>query len=655
MDRPPARRTVADVTASDMTHPLTAVALERLLKTATRRGLEAGIVGDTARRAGEYHAGQRRRSGEPYVTHCIEVATLVADMGGSLAMVQAALLHDVVEDTEATREQIRDEFGPVVERLVDGCTKVAAVHPDEKVAHRQATNLRKLFVVLAEDPRVVVIKLCDRLHNLRTIAALPPEKARRIGEETLAVHAPLAHRLGLSALKAELEDRAYAAADPEGYANTAARLAAPNLHQRLASARHLLQAHLDGAGFSGEVSGRIKHLWSVHRKAGRTAADPLDLPDLLGLRIICETEAECFTALGLVHLLWEPDLGRLRDYINNPKSNGYQSLHTTVSTGDGERLEVQIRTKTMHALAEHGAAAHHAYKHGEEPAWVGRLLEWAGEDLTDEEYVSGVHDELGHRKQILVLTPKGEIVELPEGAVVVDFAYAIHSEIGDRCVGARVDGRVAPLDTVLRNGQRVEVLTGKREGPADEWLEWVRTSKARTRIRARIQHRDPGGTVETSPMTRRETRRPPLRTAGRAGERQRVPMSPGLPDLVPEIAGCCRPNPGHRVIGIVGRATVRVHAAGCPSLEGILQDSPGRVVPVHWVLEGSVLEVLRVVSEERDGILTDLAAAVSSVEGFLHATDAKGDVLEAVVEVPRRRRKDLRTAVRLVAGVHEIR
>jgi guanosine-3',5'-bis(diphosphate) 3'-pyrophosphohydrolase len=643
------------VDATDLTHPLTATALERLLATVVRRGLDQEAVRTAAYWAGTKHAGQRRRSGEPYVTHCFEVATMVADLGGSLAMVQASLLHDVVEDTGTTLLELRREFGATVSRLVDGCTKVAAVHPDEGIARRQAVNLRKLFVSLAEDPRVVVVKLCDRLHNLRTIDALPAEKARRIGEETLAVHAPLAHRLGLSAIKAELEDRAYAVADPEGYAKTAERLAAADLHVKLEDARHELQKHLEERAFRAEVSGRIKHLWSVHRKARRLGADPLNLPDLLGLRIICENQTECFTALGLVHELWDPDLRRLRDYINNPKSNGYQSLHTTVESGDGRLLEVQIRTRAMHAAAEHGAAAHHAYKNGEEPAWVGRLLAWAGEDLTDEEYVTGVHDELGHRKEILVLTPRGEIVELPEGAVVVDFAYAIHSEIGDSCIGARVDGRVVPLNTVLQDGQRVEVLTGRREGPSGEWLEWVRTSKARTRIRSRLQTDAPAPVPAVEPRRTENARSKRSRTTGRTKPvRDRVPMAPGIPDAVLKIAGCCRPGPGQRVIGIVGRTGIRAHASDCVAVEGILAVTPGRTVPVHWVLEGSLLETLSLTCVTRDGLLTDLAGAVAGVEGSLHSVSTNTADLELVAEVPRRRRKDLRAALRLVDGVRSI-
>jgi RelA/SpoT family (p)ppGpp synthetase len=632
-------------------HPLTIEALARLVAITSERGLSADTCTHTATWAAERHRGQWRKSGEPYVTHCIEVAILVTDMGGSAPMVQAALLHDTVEDTPTTLADISEEFGDDVSRIVDGCTKVALVHPDAGTAERQAANLRKLFLSLADDPRVVLVKLCDRLHNLRTIAALPPEKARRIGEETLAVHAPLAHRMGLGALKAELEDRAFAVAAPEEYSRMAAAITATDSHEKLQQARLILAAHLNAQGISCSVSGRVKHLWSAHRKAARLRTEPGNLPDLLGLRVICADEETCQEVLGAVHNLWKPDLARLRDYVNRPKPNGYQSLHTTVTGPEGRLLEVQVRTQSMHDAAEHGAASHHAYKHGHEPAWVNRLLEWSNEDLTDEEYLEGVHDELGVRKQILTLTPRGQVIELPEGACPVDFAYAVHSAIGDRCVGAKIDGRMVSLDTRLKNGQMVEILTGQRNGPALEWLEWVRTSKARSRIRAhtnREQARAATPVTKTSPGRPRRTTTHTVTPPANA----RIPRTPWLDDLALSIAGCCTPKPGELVAGIVGRGEIRVHRSDCEDFTRVATKNPGRHLPVHWVREGHSLESINLQATPRPGLLAELAGAARSVGGtLLTSTTDDTEKTTLLVDTPRSRKRDLRTSLQLVDGV----
>jgi GTP pyrophosphokinase len=569
-------------------------------------------------------------------------------------MVQAALLHDTVEDTQRETLDIETAFGKEVAQLVDACTKVAVVHPDAASAQRNAANLRKLFVSLAADPRVIVIKLCDRLHNLRTIGALPPEKARRIGEESLAVHAPLAHRMGLGALKAELEDRAFAAADPAEWHNTAARIAASGLHHRLEQARGELVAHLTSSGLEGDVSGRVKHLWSVCRKSQRHAVDPLELPDLLGLRVVCADIDACYSTLAAVHTLWEPDLSRLRDYINRPKSNGYQSLHTTVDTPSG-RLEVQVRTDAMHAAAEHGSAAHHSYKHpGNEPRWVERLVAWAGEDLSDEEYLEGVHSELGTRQEILVLTPRGEIIELPAGATVIDFAYAIHSEVGDRCIGSLIDGRIAALDTPLLSGQRIEILTGQRKGPALEWLDWAVTSRARSRIRAHhVRLRGDIPTDSPTPIATPPVSLPVPRTRDTA---TLVPAVVGLDGVVSRLGGCCHPAPPAHLAGLVSRGRVTVHRSGCSVVESILAADPGRRCSAYWVRPQQSLLELIVGGGERAGLRAEIAAAVAGASATLLSIDTCDDgTLRVVVAVTQGRGRDLRSALRLVHGVSTVR
>lgn len=656
MDRPVSPSTVLAVNVnnhSSLGHPAVRDALDALIRLSAERDLDVTAIQRAADWAADAHGEQRRRSGEPYVIHPIEVAALVADLGATTAMVQAALLHDTVEDTPRETVDIEAAFGQEVARLVDACTKVAVVHPDAASAQRNAANLRKLFVALAADPRAIVIKLCDRLHNLRTIGVLPPEKARRIGEESLAVHAPLAHRMGLGALKAELEDRAFAAADPGEWRDTAARIAASDLHSRLEQAREQLDDHLRAAGFHGDISGRVKHLWSIRRKAQRHGIDPLELPDLLGLRVVCADVDECYEILAAVHTLWEPDLSRLRDYINRPKSNGYQSLHTTVTTPSG-RLEVQVRTREMHAAAEHGSAAHHSYKHpGNEPRWVDRLVAWAGEDLSDEEYLEGVHSELGTRQEILVLTPRGEIIELPAGATVVDFAYAIHSEVGDRCVGARVDGRITALDTALLNGQRVEILTGQRNGPALEWLDWVVTSRARSRIRAHhVRLRAGNSSMPPAPV--------PVPSPGASlrplDTVTLVPAAVGLDGVVSHLGGCCRPVPPAHLTGLVSRGRVTVHRSDCADIANILAADPGRRCSVYWVQPQQHLLELIVGGGERPGLRAEVAAAVAGAGATLLSIDTcDNETLRVVVAVAQGRGRDLRAALRLVHGVSMVR
>ncbi|MFN0027072.1 MAG: RelA/SpoT family protein [Acidimicrobiales bacterium] len=451
----------------------------------------------------ERHEGQRRRSGEPYITHPLRVAAIVAALNADVDTVIGAVLHDTVEDTNATLEDIRQRFGAPVAGLVDGATKLAAVRGDDP-DQLEAARLRKLFVALAADPRVVVIKLADRLHNLRTIAPLPPNKQARIARETLAIHGPLAHRLGLAGIKTELEDRAFAIAHPEEFQRTTQVLAdMPELAAALEAARTTLVAHLAAVGINAEVQARIKHAWSVYRKE-RAGYDLASLHDLLGLRIIVGTVTECYAALGEVHALWEPVPGRIKDYISRPKFNAYRSIHTTVHIG-GRLLEIQVRTQEMHRQAEWGDAAHHAYKTrgpvqsgaaktgpaqmgdrlgtGEpaEPQWLQRLLDWH-DTADDGDYLRQVTSELGSG-EVWVLTPTGEVLTLPTGAGVIDFAYAIHSEVGHRCSGAKVNGKLVPLATKLRSGDRVEIMTARTTGPSLDWLAYAATGRAKGRIR----------------------------------------------------------------------------------------------------------------------------------------------------------------------------
>jgi GTP pyrophosphokinase len=634
-------------------------AVNRLRLRASVRGVAEEDLLHVIEWAAKHHEGQRRRSGEPYIVHPIEVAVLVSDLGGSRSMIWAAMLHDVVEDTPATLDDVTTQFGEEVARLVDGCTKVAIVHPEAGTAEAQSANLRKLFVSVAADPRVVVIKLCDRLHNLRTIHALPPAKAVRIGEETLAIHAPLAHRLGMGALKSELEDRAFAAADPEGYRVLRGRIGTPQHYARLMNLREELAAHLQREGLPAEVSGRVKHLWSALRKSRRHSVDPTTLPDLLGLRVLCTTVEECYSILDAVHALWAPDVSRLRDYINKPKPNSYQSLHTTVTTPAGLTLEVQVRTREMHDIAEQGVAAHHSYKHPDrEPQWLTRILELAEDDLSDEEFLAGVRGELDGRKDILVLTPRGDVLELAAGSTPVDFAFAVHTAVGEKCVGAKVDGKAVPLNTALADGQVVEILTGARNGPSLEWLEWVQTAKARSRIRAWHSQQREGQVTKTkdaesrgshpvAPRRRGRSRRPAADTA-----REIVIVGLGRCDI--KVAGCCQPAVGSDITGIVGRLRITVHSSACPAGAAVLEQSPGKRIEAVWVRHGDSARWLTIDVANRPRALTDIASAVHRVGGEILTTREAGSTMEILVAGRARREREMLTALRMLDVVKSV-
>src|SRR5437588_7508548 len=449
------------------------------------------IVRRAYERALSAHAGQRRLSGEEYVNHPMEVAAILADLELDAETLAAALLHDTVEDTPLTAEAVEQEFGPEVARLVDGVTKLGRIslRSDQQ---QQAENIRKMMVAMAEDLRVVLIKLADRLHNMRTLDPLPEVKRRKISRETLDIYAPLAHRLGIGQLKWELEDLAFRSLEPEAYEDVVKRIARKR-HERetlVSDLREILARELDGVGIKAEITGRPKHIYSVWQKMTREKKDFSEIYDLSAIRVQVDSVRDCYGVLGVVHSLWKPVPGRFKDYIAMPKSNGYQSLHTTVITHTGEPIEIQIRTHEMHRVAEFGVAAHWSYKEGgrdaafdEKLSWLRLLLEWQSEVGDAESFVDTVKIDL-FQDEVYVFTPKGDVLNLPAGSTPVDFAYRIHTEVGHRCVGARVNSRMVPLDYELKNGEIVEIITVKAgHGPSRDWLNFVKSASAKERIR----------------------------------------------------------------------------------------------------------------------------------------------------------------------------
>ncbi len=482
------------------------------------------------------HQGQLRKSGEPYLVHPLEVAGILAELELDEASIVTGLLHDTIEDTLATMEELTELFGPEIAQLVDGVTKLSQFSASATVSQeeKQAENFRKMIVAMARDIRVILVKLADRTHNMRTLEHMAPEKQQRIAQETLDIYAPLANRLGISWVKTELEDLSFRYLRPQDYAELTARVEERRKERDryIEDVIAIIQEKLAGAEIEGRVTGRLKHLYSIHRKMRAQGIAFEQVHDVIAFRIIVKGLPACYEALGLVHSLWKPVPGRFKDFIAIPKPNMYQSLHTTVIGPFGERVEIQIRTEEMHRIAEEGIAAHWAYKEGrralgkddEKFAWLRQLMEWQ-QDLKDpKEFLETVKVDL-FTDEVFVFTPKGDVRSLPRGATPVDFAYCIHSDVGARCVGAKINGKIVPLRYKLKNGDTVEVLTSPQGHPSKDWLTFVRTSRAQARVRGYIKAQEREKSLELGrEVLDKDLRRHGLNQAklARSGELERV-------------------------------------------------------------------------------------------------------------------------------------
>ena len=464
-------------------------ALQRKVRTYNPKGDLKGLEA-AYQTAADAHAGQRRLSGEAFIEHPLAVAQILADLRLDTTTLEAGLLHDTVEDTTVSLDTIRTEFGDDIAEIVDGLTKLDKLQFQTREL-AQAENVRKMIVAMAGDIRVLLIKLADRLHNMRTLSALAPAKQRRVATETLEIYAPLANRLGVQEVKWELEDLAFKTLHPGPYKEIA-QLVETRRDERTRRIKDLtetLRQKLKELGIKADVDGRPKHLYSIYEKMVIRGKDFEEIYDLVGIRVQVESMKDCYAALGAVHALWKPVPGRFKDYVAMPKSNMYQSLHTTVVGPEGRPIEIQIRTRDMHRTAQFGIAAHWRYKEGKQKedadlAWLGQMMEWLKDMADPREFMEGLRIDLSGGR-VFVFTPKGDVTNLPQGATPVDFAYTIHTEVGHRTIGAKVNGKLVPLDYELRTGDSVEILTSKAqgEGPSQDWLQFVATPRARNKIR----------------------------------------------------------------------------------------------------------------------------------------------------------------------------
>ena len=627
------------------------------------------------------HDGQTRKSGEPYISHPVAVAQELADMHLDAQAITAAILHDVVEDTEASLDQIADQFGQEVAGLVDGVSKLDQIQFRSR-AEAQAESFRKMMLAMIEDIRVILVKLADRLHNMQTLDSMPPEKRTRIARETLDIYAPIANRLGINRFKVLLEDLGFRHLYPMRYRvlDRALRRSQGSQRQILRKITEEIQRTLTNEGVNGEVIGREKHLYSIYRKMSEKKRLLSDVVDVYGFRIIVENVNECYKVLGLVHGLYKPMPGRFKDYIAIPRINGYQSLHTTLFGPKGQPLEVQIRTQHMDRVAESGVASHWQYKAEEKSDatpqrrardWLANLAELQRSG-TSEEFLESVKVDLFPDK-IYVFTPKGDIMPLPKGATTVDFAYAVHTDIGDRCVAAKIDRRLVPLRTPLENGQTVEIITSKGSRPNPNWLSFVRTAKARTAIR---NHMKSMRSSESVDLGRRLLDRSlkdldsSLRKVGKVriktaldelglntneelfeqiglGERlapltarfllgvdddgsgEKQPASlviAGTEGMVVSYARCCHPIPGDEVMGYLssGRGVV-IHRTRCGNLS-VFRKQPEKWISVSWekAIDREFTSQIHVETLNKPGVLAEVAATIGDTGSNIEQVSVLG-------------------------------
>ncbi|UVT16749.1 MAG: bifunctional (p)ppGpp synthetase/guanosine-3',5'-bis(diphosphate) 3'-pyrophosphohydrolase [Nitrospira sp.] len=632
------------------------------------------------------HEGQTRRSGEPYVKHPVAVAGVLTALKTDATAIVAGLLHDTLEDTVATADELQQEFGKEVVQLVDGVTKIGKI-TFRSSEEKQAENFRKMVLSMADDIRVVIIKLADRLHNMRTLEHLKESKRQEIAQETLEIYAPLANRIGIGWVKNELEDLCLKHLKPDVYETLRVSVAKrdEDRQQYIQEVQALVEKALVENGLAGAVYGRPKHLYGIYQKMKKQSISFEEVYDLTALRIITDTKMNCYAVLGVIHSLWRPLPGRFKDYIAIPKSNLYQSLHTTVVGPKGEHVEFQIRTEEMHRVAEYGIAAHWKYKEqgrvqdkdSKAFGWLRQFIEWQKDLPDNRQFMDSVKLELFH-DVVYVFTPKGMVKELPKGATPVDFAYAIHTEVGDHCVGAKVNGKIVPLKHEVTSGDTIEILTSSNQTPHKDWLKFVRTSRAKTKIKHWIKAEEQKRSLEIGRrLLEAEIRRHGLAPAqvlksdslleiakqegyestdelaaavgfgnvataqivgrlitpasGNApvqpepvtlpkvpsrGREERGVQVKGGRDLLMQLSRCCNPVPGDKILGYITRGRgLTIHSVDCPNLEALDYDRE-RLVEVEWDTATPSQHAVKiaVIAEDKTGVLANVSSAIAECQ-----------------------------------------
>ena len=648
-------------------------------------GADLELVNRAYRFSEKSHEGQQRASGEPYLSHPLEVAGLLVDFKMDVTTVIAGLLHDVLEDTRATKDDLAREFGPEIAELVDGVTKIGKLAFSSR-EERQAENFRKMVVAMAHDLRVLMIKLADRLHNMRTLDYLAPEKAKKIAQETLDIYAPLAHRLGMAKVKAELEDLALRVMQPEDYQELMRRVAKRRLEREaeINSLIALLQEKLGEVGIESKIAGRPKHFYSIWKKMHEGGREFDEIYDLTAVRVLTKTVRDCYGALGVIHSLWKPVPGRFKDFIAMPKVNMYQSLHTTVIGPKGDPVEIQIRTWEMHRVAEEGIAAHWLYKEkkgdrdrfDEAFTWLRQLMESQKEMEDPKEFLDTVRFDL-FPDEVYVFTPKGDVKALPEGSTPIDFAYAVHTDVGHHCVGAKVNGKLVPLRYTLRQGDIVEVVASPTQHPSRDWLKIVKSSRSKAKINQWLKVEERARSLELgrelfdrdakkyrlvpatllaseemkkllaemgyataddllaamgygkasvhqvlgklAPTVVREHEQAPESKLQKAARKsQGAVRIRGVDDVLVRFGKCCSPVPGDGIVGFITRGRgLTVHARDCMTVvRNVLEKE--RLLAVEWDGEEPAKRPVKIavyIGRDRPGLLTEITAAISSRHG----------------------------------------
>jgi len=643
--------------------------------------VDKDLIKKAFRFAAVAHAGQRRKSGNPFIYHGVQTAEILADLHLDSVMIACGILHDVVEDTDITINDVEHEFGSEIANIIDGLTKIAGLQL-KSLEEQQAENFRKMILHTAKDPRTVVVKFADRLHNMRTLEFLKPEDRERIAHETLEVFAPLAHRFGIYTIKREFEDLSFRWLDPTMYFLLKDKLEQTHqlrdnyLEQFIAP----IKQRLDEEKIKHQSQYRLKHLYSIYKKMERDARNIDNIYDILAVRVIVDTVGECYHVLGIVHSIYTPIVMRIKDFIATPKFNMYQSFHTTVVGKNGRMVEVQIRTSDMHQTAETGIAAHWRYKEGKVrpdeidsyTTWLRRVVDWQKGTPDASEFMHELKMDL-FQDEVFVFTPKGDLIQLPVGSTPVDFAFALHSEIGFHCGGAKINGRIAPLDAELRSGQWVDILTNQNKTPNPEWLNTVKTAKARSLIRRWIkrQHFEESknlgqnmvskiekqlekkfGVDEQQKLLERFHQRTWEQFLSSLGsgdislqsvrhffglipktKRDKHPLQKqhfgvsiqGMENLLISYAKCCKPLPGDDVVGFVtrGRGLV-IHRNDCENIKNLVDEEDERIIQATWEDKGDAFFVasIRVEGTDRKGFLTDITGAISKANCDIRSANA---------------------------------